>query len=692
MRGSLFTVFLFASMHAVAQDGCSERVTTAADIGATISNLGLIGNAFTGGFNLYGNPSCEYPRNSGIEHLFQGGLWLGAKINGGTVAVSTGAFDASGGYTAGGSGFEFTTQQGYCMSERSSLVNSPYYRPDAVSHQDFVSDFSDTAFIVPGTSIQIANHDNPLGVEMHFESYNWDYSFANFFVILRFQITNIGTSALDSFHLGYWADGVVRNVNITPPGGSAFFNKGGNGFIDSLFLAYEFDAIGDPGFTDSYFGLKYLGAEKNNSFYHPATRPGFAGNFNSWQFQNAADPLYFFPVTDDQKFGKLTTGLNARSDWNPTIKTALRQASNRSIMVSAGSFGTFMPGEKIDVAFAVVCAKKKDDGNPTASDTDIQKENLSRNAFWAQTAYNGEDANFNGMLDIGEDRDNNGVITRYILPSPPDAPKSKMVARENAVDIYWSNNSEASVDPISKKRDFEGYKLYKTSLGFDVSDVQDISKSLQLIAQFDSAGNGLFFDTGFQRVRLATPVTFPGDATTYHYKYTFYKLQNGWQHAVAVTAFDTGDPANNLESLETSKLTGMKRLFPGKPGNPGFVNGDPFVYPNPYYAGAAWEGSSTFAEDKKIIFANLPTKCVVRIYTVAGDLVDELVHDENYIGGDSRWFNTYSDTGSVLFPGGEHAWDLLSADNQIIARGIYLFSVKDNETGKNFKGKFVLIK
>lgn len=674
------------------QASYEEKATNVGNLGMTVSNLGIVGNSFSGTFTVEGFPSCEFPIGSGVEHIFDGGLWIGANINGVTTAVTSGAVDASSGYSTGRSGFEFSAPVGSTLAERSTLFDSPYYLPNAVSHQDFVSDFSDSAVIVPGTSTPISNHDNPLDVSVHFESYNWNYSFANFFVILNFRITNIGGNTLDGLHIGYWVDGVVRNVNITQPGGTAFYNKGGNGYIDSLNLAYEFDAAGDVGFTDSYVASKFLGAEDANGFHHPELDTSFKCHFNSWQFNNAADPLYFFPGNDLAKYGKMQTGLNYRSDYQSAIVPNLRTPSNRSFLISAGPFASLQPGQSVDIAFAIVCARKFDDGSPTSFDTDAQKNNLIKNASWAQTAYNGEDVNFNGILDAGEDRDNNNRITRFILPSPPDLPKVKIVSSDHKIEVYWTKNAEASVDPISKKQDFEGYRIYKTQLGFDVQDVQDITSALRLVGEFDKQGNSLFYNTGFAGIALPAPVTFSGDTTRYYYKYTFDNVQNGWQHAIAVTAFDEGDAVNNLESLESSRLATLKRIFAGKPANNSFANGDPFVYPNPYYAGASWEGSSTFEEDRKIMFANLPAKCEVRIYTVAGDLVDQFTHDGNYTGDDVRWFSTYSNPEETGFSGGEHAWDLLSADNQIIARGIYLFSVKDLDSGKLFKGKFVVIK
>ena len=665
-------------------------MTTAGNVRATINNLGLIGNSFRGSFDICDFPSAEFPAGSGVEHLFEGGFWFGAKPNGGTVLVSSGAIDASSGYSPGAAGFEFTSpdasESSKQLYERSSLFDSPLYNVNAVSHQDFYSDFTDRNVKVPGTLIDVQDH-TPMNIDVHFESYNWNYTFANFFVILDFTIKNVGTDVLEEAYLGYWADGVIRNTNITAPGGSAFYNKGGNGYLDSLYLGYEFDAAGDLGFTESYMGIKFLGVEDNFGFHHPDLDTTFKCHYNTWQFRNSSDPLYFFPNNDGDKYGKMITGLNFNSGWETAIRPSIKNASNRSTMMSVGPLNPIMPGEEVRIAFAFIFAKKNEDGNPNSDDTPAQKENFIRNAQWAQTAYNGEDTNFNGLLDIDEDKDGDGEITRYILPAPPDIPRVKVVPGDNVIDVYWSDNAEYSIDPISKKQDFEGYKLYKTKVGFDVQNKTDILEELKLVSSYDTPGNQLFFDNGFGKIRLAQAKKFDGDTTSYWYHYQFKNVQNGWQHVVAVTAFDQGDEVNNLESLESTPLGNMFQVFPGKGGNIGFENGDPFVYPNPYYANASWEGSSTFEEDRKIMFANLPPHCEVRIYTVAGDFVDKFEHDETYTGDDIRWYDTYSDPEKTEFSGGEHAWDLLSKDSQIIARGNLPFLGKGPGLRKNIQRK-----
>lgn len=94
------------------------------------------------------------------------------------------------------------------------------------------------------------------------------------------------------------------------------------------------------------------------------------------------------------------------------------------------------------------------------------------------------------------------------------------------------------------------------------------------------------------------------------------------------------------------------------------------------------------------MFANLPKRCVIRVFTVAGDFIDEINHDENYNGSDIRWFDTFGSENpdENTFSGGEHGWDLLSLDSQIIARGIYMYSVRDLDTGEQTLGKFIIIK
>ncbi len=663
------------------QDDDNSKFTNIGNIGLTVTNFGTYGH----GFSLWPEqPSCEYPLGSGIEHIFDGGLWIGGFIADDSLGnnksgpfVTTGAVDAASVSFRGG-GFEFTNEPGSRVIERSSLADSPFFNPDAVSHQDFVMDYADTSRTLSNGEF-IPNH-NPLGVTVHHETYAWNFPFANFFVIMNYWIKNVSNKFIDSVFVGLWTDTVVRNTNVTSPRiGGAFYNKGGNGYLDSLHVAYEFDATGDIGFTDSYIGIQFLGA---NAKYDSI-------NFVSWQFRNTTDPNFFAPQEDIHRYRKMNGYFGGDNRYGHGVSPeVLKQPSNRSVLITAGPFKHIAPGDSVNVTFAIVAAKKYG-GDPPSLDTEEQKKNLYINAGWALRAYNGEDKNGNGVLDPGEDQNGDGLLTRYVLPAPPLSPKVKVVPLSQKVEIYWDKRAESSIDPISSKKDFEGYRIYRTNAGFDLTASQNLLNSFVKVAEFDSANNDIGFNTGFGQIELDEPVQFPGDTTKYYYKFTIENLLNGWQYVYSVTAFDEGDPENKLESLESSLLAGATRILPGTPPTSD-ENVQVGVYPNPYYGTAFWDGNSERL--RKIYFYNLPEECEITIYTLAGDVVKRIYHNKESNGSDLRWFETFSKDGNQVMTGGEHAWDLVTDNDQAIATGLYLFSVKDVKTGNIKLGKFLIIK
>ena len=276
------------------------------------------------------------------------------------------------------------------MSEISSLRDNPNYRPEAISHQDFRSTFTDANLLIPGTSIPISGHTNPMGVEVQMETYNWNYRVSDFFVIVNMTLKNVGAETYDDLHVALWANTVVRNVNATPAGagGSVFYSQGGNGFLDSLHMAYCYDATGDVGMTDSYIGQKFLGAEDKTGFKHPDISTGFKDHYNAWIFNNSGQALFFFPTSDPQRYVKMTQGLNQNPCWDdPTgvdcqngvgmdIQALLNASGNRSDLVSVGPFSAFAPGDEITLAYAFVLGKKVDDGNPNAANTAAKRHDL----------------------------------------------------------------------------------------------------------------------------------------------------------------------------------------------------------------------------------------------------------------------------------------------------------------------------
>ncbi len=165
-------------------DDDNSKYTNVGNLRVTITNFGTYGHGFS---KWPAQPSCEYPSGSGIEHIFDGGLWVGAYKSNDSLGsgktgpfVTTGAVDAAS-VAARGGGFEWTNARGSLMLERSSLLSSRYYSPSAVSHQDFVAEYTDTNLVFSNGE-PIVDH-SPLGLVVRQESYAWNFPFADDFVI-----------------------------------------------------------------------------------------------------------------------------------------------------------------------------------------------------------------------------------------------------------------------------------------------------------------------------------------------------------------------------------------------------------------------------------------------------------------------------------------------------------------------------
>ena len=696
--------FAFSAQIAFSQASFERLETDAGVFGLSITNFGTLGKPDVR-TNPEGGFSMRYPTNTGTEHLFEAGIWIGALYNQSQLRVSTASVTTSGGYARGGAGFEFTADAP--LTQRSTNPNDEYFSPFSVGEQDIIAQFSDKRRDINGTPI--SGHDTPLYADVTLESYSWSFPFTENFTILRYDITNnsdkyAAPATWDSVFIGMYADLVVRNVNSATETGGAFFNKNGIGYLDSLYTAYVFDA-GSPDnpSINTYGAMSIIGADYRGQYFHPSnadylTENGYRTPFitpSYWLFSSGTG-LYVRPSNDQQRYERMAVPFPMDSViLGETVREQLRtdgQTGNGNYisMLSMGPFNQVEPGETISVYYAFSAALKPDEFQGVSGkeiDDEESRVELTKTVNAINKVFQGEDKNNNGVLDAGEDTDGNGALTRYLFPTPPDNPRVRAQLEAGKVTLYWDKTAERSRDRVSGEQDFEGYRIYRSELG------EDINPQPRLIREFDNPANAVGFNTGFNEVELAQPVRFEGDTTTYYYAYELNNLLSGWQYQLSVTAFDKGSDEFGIEGLESSANVNAIRVFPGTPANTQFGSEDTKfqvgVYPNPYRLNAAWDG---LAEgDRKLYFYNLPAKAEVRIYTISGDIIAEFEHDANEYSGDIDWFQNYSDDPRVM-AGGEHAWDLQSTANQILTTGLYLYSVKDIASGEVQTGKLVIIK
>ena len=651
------------------------------NLGLSVTNYGVIGE----GYNNPDQPSCMYKLYADneryqIEHMSFGGLWIGGR--GGPdaeILVSTAIVD--GVFEAGEEGFEFTNtaDKGDTIQIRSSIVTSPYFDPKAISHQDFLSNFTDINTRVPGSDFEIPNH-NPLGINVHLESYAWNFSFTEAFVIFNYTITNISQYPIEDIYAGLWMDTAVGNMNYTSiyePGGGWSWYDNLNGFDINYNMGYQYDDDGDDGFARSYIGLRYLGSSM--------PRDSVQVNYDQWQWSTSSSLTfadYVMPLDDIQRYDVMRgrhTGKYFNTPESGGYPTDPADAASWMLNVHAGSLGSLQPGDSLNVVYAIVCGLWS---NSDETDTAARRANLRLNSDWAQIAYNGEDVNGNGILDPGEDNNGNGEIDRYILPSPPPSPNLLVVPGDGQVTLYWDNVSEEFQDPITREKDFEGYRIYSAT------KTADLESEFTLLAEFDKV-NHLGYNTDFKKIKIDTVI----ENHHYSYKFTNTNLLSGWpgQYWYSVTAYDEGNPENNLQSLESSVLENKTYAIPGTPAQQNAAEFPVTVFPNPYRAQALWDGSGD--REKMIWFVNLPPRSTVRIYTMAGVVVDEFLHNsDTYDGDDVQLLSENVGTTNTILPGGMHAWDLISMYDQAIATGLYLYTVENLETGDIQSGKFVIIR
>jgi hypothetical protein len=744
-RAATFLAAALTALTAAPEAGAQpfERIATdVGDTGLSVTNVGTLGRPGVSG-DPAGLPSFEYPLDSGIEHLFEAGLWVGGRRADGVVTVRTGAVTTSGGYTPGGSGFEFA--QTDVFTRRSSLATSPFFSPNAVSQQDFLTSYVDTLALLPGTSTPLPDVQNRLGLDVEQRSYAWSFPFTEYFVIVEYEITNVSDQPIQDVWVGLWDDLVVRNVVTTTESGGAFFNKGARGVLgyptyeagsgdlvvpapDSQYVSYAFNAGGQEESLNTYGSIAFLGAEWEDAggagrsaetrFFHPfvADRyealglPAPVFNPRFWLFGDA-DPNLGRPQDDLERYRRMQTPFPDPAAFETQDAYEAAQAAflgagsgegrlqtdgtlaqgNWIGLTSVGPFAELAPGRSVTVTFALVAALKPDEFQTVPAgrqtDTEASRALLRNNVFWAQETYAGEDADYDGELDADEDLNGNGVLDRYLIPSPPASPALRVELEQGTAVLYWSAAAEDSRDPVTGLQDFEGYRIYRSDPGDDADG--NILGDAGLIAQYDREGNEVGFNNGFEDIRLGTPATFPNDPATYEYRFEADGLLDGWQYAFAVTAFDAGDPQSGLRSLESSVASNAVRVFPGAAPAEAGEERAVGVFPNPYRVQAAWDGP--LSTQRKLYFTGLPARCEIRVYTLAGEVVTEFEHDAETYVGDTRWFQDFSAEGREV-AGGIHAWDLLSDNALRLSSGLYLFSVRDLDTGEVETGKFVILR
>jgi hypothetical protein len=170
----------------------------------------------------------------------------------------------------------------------------------------------------------------------------------------------------------------------------------------------------------------------------------------------------------------------------------------------------------------------------------------------------------------------------YLGADPPKPPHVVAVPGDGKVTLYWDRSAEESVDIMTRYRDFEGYKIYKTTSppvnnewGQKIYDGQGQEVGFIPVAQFD-------LKDGITGLDPQYPHLDRGKDTGLQHSWTDYNVKNGVTYWYSVTSYDRGvlpDPQWNpdgwapLNYLECAKGTNpgsdpnLVMVVPGPPAS-----------------------------------------------------------------------------------------------------------------------------
>ncbi|MEN8007724.1 MAG: hypothetical protein ABFS42_11960 [Candidatus Krumholzibacteriota bacterium] len=634
--------------------------TDAGKLGLAINNLGYFGTAFNNRFM----PSAKYPLTSNVEHIYRGGIWVGARDSDGSLRVSTGAQDANG-LAEGDEVREF--QNWFVVEEtpdgpvKKSMIswsneqNEDNFNSNALATQHVEFAFDDYARIESG------NH-TPLGLLVQLRVLAWGPKHADDFVILDYAIINNNLTSqkeLRDLYLGIWVDTTVGNTEQTNPYDPQApvrwnFNDdvngawGPSGLVPeantvpgdpNIWMAYERDDDGEEGLATSWIGYRLLGTNRE-----PEPEDGVRPvSYNAWRFRGvpAKDDWYSEAGDPDNLLpGKYQLMSNGAFTVGETQEVDYSRPSNWVGLLTSGPFPYLAAGDTLRMTFAIVA------GEDSLS--------ILENSKIAQVAYN------------------NG----FSIPAGPPSPKLDFAFMDNSVVISWApgdsldaetgedlplesplRSPEQHISDITGRKDFQGYRIYRSRGEIIQGDPFEESN---LVAQYDII-DGQGFDTGLP------PLNSEGKR-----EFVDTDLLDGFPYIYSVTSFSSPSFNEGLGEFESGFFSNDRLVYPGPApagsDNPRTVG----VYPNPYRTGSLFDNRRQEELGRKIWFTGLPARCQIQIFTLVGELVQTLYHDDP--------------------SSGQESWDLLTRYQRTVATGLYIFVVEDQDTGEIQRGKLVIIK
>ena len=504
-----------------------------------------------------------------------------------------------------------------------------------------------------------AHHVNGLNVDIARRSMVWSYPGLSDFIIHEVTITNNELTSVDSLFFG-----MRYGIRMTQRSGSRGDEKYGWDPTEKLFYFYDHQSfrfqdeepvvynfgvgpergdIGDArdiyqqGIREheldapGYFTVVVLDSAGANIFQNILEHTG-QGLTEGADF---VDQMFIQGSSSHARVKEVMTHQQPRLSWDSS-RVLGGEGGNKferrpEFLVSVGPL-TLTPFASVKIVFAEVMGEmdraKIVEGGVANIDlmATASRDTMLANVRRARTLYS-----------------NNYLPAVHPPPTPTDGENSLTINTEpGQIFIEWPPISSSYLDPQLGINDFAGYRLYRSNY-FTIGPwtlVADIKKDSVVLVDG-------------------------------YVQYIDRNLPFGVGNYYCVTTYDE---SNN----ESGKVNNTRfPVYPLRAPNEEFPK-NVYVVPNPFRQHSNLTGEG---EQYRMEFIGIPAICKIKIYTLTGDLVQEINHDDG--SGSEAW-------GSI-----KRSDYQLSKWTLGVAPGIYLFRVESlvpGHEGESYIGKLAIVK
>jgi hypothetical protein len=399
------------------------------------------------------------------------------------------------------------------FSYESIDATSPLYSKTARSELDIVCRYNDS-ITDPQEQPPSGKNHRSLGIHVTQRSMAWSTPNLDDFVLVDLTIT---TSYGRAIHNGYVGLRARIDVNRNTTGGwplgivvgrlDSFPTVTSCGYMDTLKTYYFMNHGGRP-CADQWcdtsvlaaLGIAIFGTPQNapvawnwgvsvpnspdNSRWWPLKTKDQALRYSLSQASNISDrTTYFFLSNGYQAYDQADAALDHSGDgWlsPPPEATEIAEGYTGNIIyLGAGPFD-MVPNQTVHFTYAIVggdnvhvnptdFATYWNPYNPNAFYETLDFTELATNARWAKWVYDNPGVDTDGDGYFGKFRvcdadtqwyEGDGVPDFRADVSPP-SPKLKVIPSIGKLVLRWNGYySETTIDPFTRQKDFEGYRVY----------------------------------------------------------------------------------------------------------------------------------------------------------------------------------------------------------------------------------------